>query len=139
MILQVFLFVPFFTNIWNSSSSCCHGCGYCECDTSKGYLISMNIRNEQPGQNMVVLDPLYFFTIVKSSYMLETCHSHGRGHEFFSVWRLNSKDPPSFLWPPIFPLFFLIDFSIFFFHNVLAKNPREMMGVKGRFREWGMG
>ena len=139
MIIQVFLFVQLFTNFWISIGSYYHGCRYCECDTSKGYLVAMNIRNEHPGQNRVILGPLYFFTIVKASYMTETCHSHGRDHEFFGVWWFNFDVPPSFVWPPLFPFFFLTDFSVFFFHNVLAKNPREMMGVKCRFREWGMG
>ena len=126
MTLQVLFLVPFFTNIWNYGGIFYDVFSYYESDTIKGYLFIMKIRDEKPAQNTVRLDPLYFFTKVKASYMLETCHCHGRGHEFSGVCRFNSDDVPSFVWPPLFPFFFLTKFFVFFFHSVLARNPREM-------------
>ena len=50
MIFQVFFLEPLFTNIWNSSGNCYDGCGYCESYTSKGYMVVMKIRDENPAQ-----------------------------------------------------------------------------------------
>ena len=120
--IEVYLFKPYFSYIWDPYSSCNNISGHSEIDPDKSDLFVMEVRNEQSCQHRMVLDSLHFFIKLETTYMLKAWHSDGRCHKLSgSCWFMSDDFPSLIIWISLLSFFLLtMTFGLLFIHDALG-------------------